>query len=1183
LATGAFLQGFAFVDGNHDGQLDANDPRLGGAIIKLYSGATLVGQVTTGADGSYRFDNLNAGAYTLVETPPAGYGNSAAQAFSNLNPATVVSPSTIQVTILDPTQLTATFNGLATSETLQFRENGTDHVAGVGQMSVILNGAGGVTEPALSLCADVRHTVAPGDTYAVLPIPTGTAFPQHGGQIAYLYNHYGTSQLSSTDAAGLQLAVWELEYDTNVDLSSGDFVYEGFAPPTTDDTAILAAANFYLNDSAGQNESAIFLDETFGGTVVPSTGQGMLATGSMNFGNNRQAAGATISGTKFEDIDGSGVFKPGDPGIAGVTIYLDANNNGVLDPGEVSTTTDANGNYQFTNLAPGTYYVREVVPPGFIQTTPYPAPIVVSAAGGGGAGPQFGGQTFQGVNFGNFKLISISGVKFVDTNADGAFDTGKPGLAGVTVFLDANNNGVLDPGEPSTTTDANGHFQFNNVGPGSFTVREVPQPGWVQTTATQVITALSGQDVSGADIGNFQTATISGTKFLDTNGGGVRESGEPGLAGVTIFLDANHNGVLDPGEVSTTTDANGHFQFTGLLPGTYYVREVLPAGYMQTTTNPTRFTVTTSGQVFSGADIGNFQLATISGTKFLDTNGSGVFNAGKPGLAGVTIFLDANNNGVLDPGEVSTTTDVNGRFQFTGLAPGTYSVREVVPPGYIRTTPNPAAITVTTSGQVFTGVDLGNFKTATISGAKFEDIDGSGAFKPGDPGLAGVTIFLDANNNGVLDLGEVSTTTDANGHFQFTGLLPGAYYVREVLPPGSVRTTTNPASITVTASGQVFSGVDFGNFQLISISGTKFQDTNGNGVHDAGEPGLPGVTIFLDANNNGILDPGEASTTTDANGNYQFTNLGPGAYYVRELVPSGWTRTTANPGPISAVSGHNVTGVDFGNEQTAGQGGGSGSVVGAVTSPIPANALIPVFPLTGNFPAAPLLGSKVGLFGSNITANMTGMLQQESNFVSGLYQTTLGRSPDAAGLTFWVQMLQGGLTRATVTDRVWESPEHRSLEVSQFYTTFLHRPADSGGLAYWTNALLNDATEEQVMLGILASGEYQSSHGSDVAFVNGLYNDVLARNSDSAGQAYWLQALSHGASRLAVAQGFLTSQPAEQRVLDSYYAEFLGRNADAAGELYWLNQLQAARASFGSIADSFLASDEFFARTAATH
>ena len=165
----------------------------------------------------------------------------------------------------------------------------------------------------------------------------------------------------------------------------------------------------------------------------------------------------------------------------------------------------------------------------------------------------------------------------------------------------------------------------------------------------------------------------------------------------------------------------------------------------------------------------------------------------------------------------------------------------------------------------------------------------------------GVTLFLDTNNNNVLDPGEVSTTSDATGNYRFTNLVAGRYIVREAGQAGVLQTTPNPAPITL-SNGQQVSGVEFGDFLLVTISGLKFDDLNGNGVRDPGDPGLAGVTLFLDSNNNNVLDPGEASTTSDAAGNYRFANLGPGTYAIREVQSPSARQTTANPAAIPATA-----------------------------------------------------------------------------------------------------------------------------------------------------------------------------------------------------------------------------------------------------------------------------------------
>ena len=268
----------------------------------------------------------------------------------------------------------------------------------------------------------------------------------------------------------------------------------------------------------------------------------------------------------------------------------------------------------------------------------------------------------------------------------------------------------------------------------------------------------------------------------------------------------------------------------------------------------------------------------------------------------------------------------------------------------------------------------------SISGLKFNDLNGNGIQNAGEPGLQGLTVFIDANQNGVFDTGETSTTTDANGNFTFTGLAPGTYSVLQAPQAGIVQTTPNPAAITL-ISGQNVSGVNFGDFRLISISGVKFQDTNGNGVRNTGEAGLRGWTIFLDTNGNGTLDLGERFTTTDANGNFTFINVGPGTFRVREVGQLGWVRMTNNPADIVAASGANATQMVFGN--------------------------IPVANL--------IIASKRLFIGRILTNFLNGTFARQADFVANLYQTLLGRAPDLAGLKRYLQLLQAGFSQQRVT------------------------------------------------------------------------------------------------------------------------------------------------------------------------
>lgn len=103
-----------------------------------------------------------------------------------------------------------------------------------------------------------------------------------------------------------------------------------------------------------------------------------------------------------------------------------------------------------------------------------------------------------------------------------------------------------------------------------------------------------------------------------------------------------------------------------------------------------------------------------------------------------------------------------------------------------------------------------------------------------------------------------------------------------------------------------------------SISGTVFNDANGNQKQDGGETGLSGWTVYIDANNDNKLDDGEQQIMTDKNGNYTLKNVAAGNWIVRANRPSGWSQTTPknNLGQhITVSAGKTTSGVSFGEKK----------------------------------------------------------------------------------------------------------------------------------------------------------------------------------------------------------------------------------------------------------------------------
>ncbi|TPI17981.1 hypothetical protein, partial [Mesorhizobium sp. B4-1-1] len=168
----------------------------------------------------------------------------------------------------------------------------------------------------------------------------------------------------------------------------------------------------------------------------------------------------------------------------------------------------------------------------------------------------------------------------------------------------------------------------------------------------------------------------------------------------------------------------------------------------------------------------------------------------------------------------------------------------------------------TNSGFEEWGTNPNNLITFGISGTKYLDANGDGQ-TTGDAGLGGVTIFIDKDKSGTLTAGDATTTTAANGSWSFTGLDSSfdGLKVFEQLPNGYVQ-TLGAAGYTINGlSGQDQSGMNFANFKLFSISGTKYTDTNGDG-QTTGDSGLDGVTIYIEKDGQAGLTAGDISTVT---------------------------------------------------------------------------------------------------------------------------------------------------------------------------------------------------------------------------------------------------------------------------------------------------------------------------------
>ena len=199
------------------------------------------------------------------------------------------------------------------------------------------------------------------------------------------------------------------------------------------------------------------------------------------------------------------------------------------------------------------------------------------------------------------------------------------------------------------------------------------------------------------------------------------------------------------------------------------------------------------------------------------------------------------------------------------------------------------------AGDAGTDYLFGELPPADPVGYVFIDVNDDGIRETGEPGVPGVLITVTGTN----DLGQPVTLTDltdANGYYQFQYLRAGSYRIDETQPvsyiDGQEQNGTPPATVANDSFqdldltwGELAGDYNFGELAFGSLAGRVFIDNNQNGLPEAGEWGLPGVTITLtgtDLRGHAVF----RTTTTDLNGAYLFDAVPPGLFRLEETQPS---------------------------------------------------------------------------------------------------------------------------------------------------------------------------------------------------------------------------------------------------------------------------------------------------------
>lgn len=875
-------------DRNGDGIQNDGATGIVGATVTLFDAqGNAVGTTTTGADGFYQFTGLVPGDYT-IGVMPAGFTATTRNAGGNeASDSDVLATGRSDVFNLESGEVEARldagfYRGAKLGGTLFEDVNGDGLQGGPGEAGI-------------------------------------------AGRLVALLDSAGnpTGRTAITDA-------------------NGDYVFDNLAPGTYSVRFTPDAAVPFTTPNAGPDGIDSDADRTTGRTATVTLTSG-ADDRTLDAGVYRPAS---IGDLVWEDTDGDGQRDAGEGGVAGATVrLLDAAGNPLQ-----TTISGSDGIYSFTGLAPADYRV-EITKAGYLPTRQDQGPDAsdsdIGANGRTGLVTLSSGEAETTVDGGLYRPGSIGDRVFLDADNDGRQDPLEAGVGGITVrLLSADGLTVL----ATDTTEPDGSYGFAGLAPGDYRV-EFVAPATLAfakkdqgtdgsdsdadrtTGRTDVITLLSGQAIDTVDAGLVELGDLTGRVWLDRNGNGRDEPGEAPRAGITVKL-LNADGT--PTGRTTTTAADGSYLFDDVVAGDYRVEFVMPSGLRLTlpnqgsddaidsdadaTTGRTGVVTVVAAETTRDVDAGVYIPSSIGDLVWHDVDGDGQRDAGEAGIAGATVrLLDASGN-VLQ----TVTTAAGGAYTFSGLAPNDYRV-EVTKAGHVPTkrdtgpdasdsdigTDGRTSLVNLESGEVETTIDAGLYRPAGLGNRVFLDADNDGIFDAGEVGIGSVVVKL-LSADGATVLG--TTTTNSGGYYYFTNLAPGDYRVEFAAQPNRVfakrdqgssdasdsdadRTTGRTGVINL-VSGETDNKVDAGFVELGDLTGRAWIDRDGDGQEDAGEASLAGVTVRL---LNGDGTPTGRTTTTGTDGTYRFNDLQEGYYRVEFAAPSGLKFTVRNAGSDDTI------------------------------------------------------------------------------------------------------------------------------------------------------------------------------------------------------------------------------------------------------------------------------------------
>jgi len=860
--TSGALMGQTWYDANCNGMKDAGETGFQGASLQLVSEAAGVSRtISTGADGSYLFEKLLEGSYTLTVTLPEGYMFTLPGGESLMTDGYQVTAST-QINVEKDKTAAVQIIGIMPATSLNVRIYNDLNANGVCDENE--PPYAGATLDVLKENEVLLSTLSDGDGLAAIPVLRGgdmtlrltlssgqvftvagedNQFVSDAAQSSILLPYDVQHGVVNTLSAGATVpssisgqlfndvnvsSLWDAGENTLPEFTVQAVSEEGkvVAETLTDATgyyifdALLPAPHrirFCLKDAyvfsdyadldAPNRSLVLSQNAQYGETDLIALHPGQIVENIIG-GAFRSA---TVSGQVLLSAGKAAQVLEG--GMEGVLVEL-MTEDGLPVSATTTALTQKNGSFYLKGALPGTYRLQYTLPENCLFTDPLQdSATLLTAPFTLGTADDLTQPTRYAVPAG-----SLTGTLYYMNSDNKQYDDGVDmPLPAVTLTLINNDYNVTF----ETRTLDSGYFAFYNLRPGDYTLSLALDsmlcfavddssliPATIHNTAEVDFTISAGEHLTGRNIAASTPSSISGQLYFDLENNGSLDENDPGAQKITLVLqsaDAKHS-------YTAITDENGCFTLSPVVPGNYHLLVSLLSDCVPADDNPAQLVdgfylsnIYVQDSMEAEVLYGILRYATISGRVY-GVDGS------TEGITGRTLMLYDGSGALLG----QTLSDANGVYSFSNLKPGQYAVSCDLPDAAYRFAGAAGNLTLRSI------INRETLDLVTLTGASDAEYVAMGENAAdwhigiGKLGKIGDTAWLDENGNGLQDKGEkglpgilieiyqydekvAETITNVYGRYQLTDLFPGPCTIKVVMPE-EVATTVCRSDFPLLAS-----------------------------------------------------------------------------------------------------------------------------------------------------------------------------------------------------------------------------------------------------------------------------------------------------------------------------------------------------------------------------------------------